>query len=664
MMAEPYSASERPEDSVTTEQSIWSYIRERSAAHERQEAAAVIDSTREYTYEQMFSEWERFARVFSALGITGANGSRAGIGGAIAAEPLFAFYGLNMTGVTVSMLSYPDFLPGGQWRTMVEKEKLTDLLLSDIMVTPETWPELQKAGKELGLRHIILLHSRLGGPCTGPAELAYNEFNCHALRRLPGTLFMDDLLRKYATAPIALGAYDPGRPAIITHTSGTTRGTRKPLPFTDCAVNTVAANFKDGFHSFCRENPDQPLRIAPSFDFSSFLCMCGIVNADLAVGDTVVLTFFGFMHPKFIRAAGYYKLDVMFASSFMIDSWMRRGDAGDIDLSSLKVFSFGGSYTPGEKLVKYYDFIRKRGCKGKILRGYGMSETGGMQLMVPDGCMDDILGFPEPKENFRVLDESDGVFHPVDDGERTGVMYIASDSLCMNELDGQVLFEYTKIDGRDFLCSNDLVRVNADGSISYAGRADRYFVNNEGVRFDPGIVETEMAKQPGIEKCAVVPVLDKRIHDTVPVLYVIPASGGQNPAETVRRALAQVYVRGGRIAEINLPSQFVLVDHIPCNSNGKIDIYRITRDRLKGEAYNILPVKTEGKLTDIGIELTQQLDSIRGGTLPEGMGGGSALGLYDLFNPPPKKRPGGLSGLISQTQMTAVSRALRQAGNK
>ena len=119
----------------------------------------------------MFIEWERYARVFSALGMTVENGARVGIAGAISAEPLFAFYGLNMTGASVSMLSYPDFLPAGQWQTMTEKEKLTDLVLSDIMVTPELWPALQKAKNELGLRNIILLHSHLGGPCTGPAEL-------------------------------------------------------------------------------------------------------------------------------------------------------------------------------------------------------------------------------------------------------------------------------------------------------------------------------------------------------------------------------------------------------------------------------------------------------------------------------------------------------------
>ena len=621
------------------DQSIWSYIQKRNSSDPSSSGkTAVIDCTRKYTYAQMFGEWERYARVFSVLGMTEDNASRVGIAGTISAEPLFAFYGLNMTGASVSMLSYPDFLPGGQWKAMVEREKLTDLLLSDIMITPEMWPEIKKAKEELGLRNVIFLHSRLGGPCTGPAELVYDEFNHHMLERLSGTVFMDDLLRKFASAPLKYGSGDPDHLAIITHTSGTTKGTRKPLPYTERAVNSVATNFGPGFHALVKDGTSGQLRLAPSFDFSSFLCMCGLVNCSFAVGDTIILTFFGFMHPKFVRAISYYKLDVVFTSGFMIDSWMKSPDADDIDFSSVKVFSCGGSYLPVDKLVKYTEFVRSHGLQGYIRRGYGMSETGGAQLTVPEGCMDDILGYPNRKESFLVQDENDGKYYSVDDGVRTGVLYVASDSLCMNELDGEVLFEYTKIEGRDFICTNDLVRVNPDGSFSYAGRADRFFVNNDGVRFEAGAVETEISKQPGIGKCAVVPVLDKRIHDTVPALYIVPEKKGGGAAERVRQALVNAYIAGGTLDTDILPSQFILVDDIPCNANGKIDIYKITRDRLRGEAWNIIPVREAGRLTDILAEPAGQADSITGGTLPEGMEGRSALGIYELFNTQPEQK--------------------------
>jgi acyl-coenzyme A synthetase/AMP-(fatty) acid ligase len=355
----------------------------------------------------------------------------------------------------------------------------------------------------------------------------------------------------------------------------------------------------------------------------------------------------------------YYHLDVAFTSGFMIDSWMRRTDIGENAFSSLKMVSCGGSYLSTDKLKRYTEFFRQHGYKGGIIRGYGMSELGGQQLSVPMESGDDILGYPVPKENYRIQDENDGAFYRVDDGPRTGVMYATSESMCLNKLDGEELFPLTEIDGRDFICSNDLVRLNEDGSFSYAGRADRYFVNNEGVRFDPGIVETEMSRQPAIHQCAVVPVLDKRIHDTVPVLYVVMASKGKDSVEAVRTALIDVFLREGRIKESNLPSQFILVDEIPCNANGKLDIYRITRERLTGTAYNIVPVREEGAVTDIRVEFAPHLDSIRGGTLPEGMGNGSALGLYDLFNQSTKTKKSGAFSLLALTKQIMKTRQER-----
>ena len=142
----------------------------------------------------MFEEWDKYARVFSALNITGENRSRVAIGGAITAEPVFAFYGLNMTGAEVSMFSYPDFVPGGSWKMMIGKEKITDLIISDIMVSPELWKELRDEKETLGLRNIILIHSKMGGPSVGPAELIFNEVNYHTLERTDGVVFMDKLI--------------------------------------------------------------------------------------------------------------------------------------------------------------------------------------------------------------------------------------------------------------------------------------------------------------------------------------------------------------------------------------------------------------------------------------------------------------------------------------
>ena len=516
---------------------------------------------------------------------------------------------------------------------MLEKEKITDLIISDIMVTPEIREEIEQAKEEFGLRNVIYLHSLMGGPTVGPAELTYNEWNYHMLRRRPDTLFMNDLLVKYADAPIRYDESSGDRTAFIAHTSGTTHGTRKLLPFTDKVMNDTLNLIPGGFHSFVEgTDAGKPFRILQTFDFSSVMAISGQLLGPLSIGDAVVLTFFGFMHPKFIRAIDYYDVDVVLITGFMADKWMERDDLDGIGFSSLKVLGMSGGYITPEKMEQYREFFRARGYQHDIAAAYGMSEAGGKPMFAPKDNDRDILGFEEDTESVRIQDEDDGKFYRIEDGTRTGLLYRQSETRCGNELDGEVLFEYTEIDGKQFLCTNDLVRVNEDGSLSFAGRADKYFVNNEGKKFDSGVVDLHMAAHPAVDCCAVVPVMEKRIHDTVPVLYVIPAEKGSGAAEAIHRAFLDVYVKEQKIPGDNLPTQFMLVDDIPLNPNGKLDIFRITRERLQGDAYNLIPVFEDGELTDVRMEHVERLNSMTGGTLPEGMENNSAYNMYDLFN--------------------------------
>ena len=482
---------------------------------------------------------------------------------------------------------------------------------------------------------MILMHSRMGGPAIGPAELVYNEYNYHMLKARPDTLFMDDLLEQYKDTEICFDRSEGDSIAFIVHTSGTTKGTRKPLPFTDKVFNNALNLIPGGLHSFLEGADDgSPLRIVQLFDFSSIMALSGQTCAAFAHADTLVLTYFGFMHPKFIRALDYYNVNFLHITGFMVDKWLKRSDLDSIDLSSLKVIGISGGYVSPEKMEQYRSFFKDHGYRYDITAGYGMSETG-KPMFAPKGNRKDILGYETDPESVRIKDENDGKFYRLSDGPRTGILYKASDTRCENTLDGVTLFEYTRIDDKDFLCTNDLVRVNEDSSLSFAGRADNYYANNEGKRFDAGIVERNMSAHTAVRECAVVPIMDKRIHDTVPVLYVVPAEAGPQAAESIRSAFVEVYVRNRRIEAENLPTQFVLVEDIPLNASGKPDVFRITRERIGGDAYNLIPVMDGGTLSDIRIEHVEHVNSMTAGTLPHGMENHSAYDVFDLFTAVP-----------------------------
>ena len=372
----------RLKDGSISSQKVWAYVKERISADDGlMNRTALIDCTREYTYRQMFGEWERYARAFSALGICAENGSRAAVCGVIAAEPLFALFGLNMTGAEVSLFPNQLFRPNGMWKDMLAKEKVTDLIVSDILVTPEIREEIEAAKEELGLRSVIYVHSRLGGPTVGPAELTYNEYNYHLLKGRAGSVFMNDLIVQHADAPIRYDESAGDRTAFSVLSPDAAQGAHRPLRLTDRMFNDMLNRLPKGYHPFAKgADAAKPFRVVQSFDFGSGFSLLAQTVSTLAAGDTLVTTFFGAAHPKFLRAIGYYYVSVMTVTGPVMDSWLAGGACGGIKLSSLQVVGMCGEDAAPEKMEAYQRFLEDRGCRCGILPAGEMIGAGGKKL--------------------------------------------------------------------------------------------------------------------------------------------------------------------------------------------------------------------------------------------------------------------------------------------
>jgi non-ribosomal peptide synthetase component E (peptide arylation enzyme) len=160
-------------------------------------------------------------------------------------------------------------------------------------------------------------------------------------------------------------------------------------------------------------------------------------------------------------------------------------------------------------------------------------------------------------------------------------------------------FSVDEIDGERWLNTYDLVDLNEDGSLTYVGRMNKYFVNNEGVRFDAGLVETAMKKQRGIVSAGLAGEYEKLIHDTIPVLYVTCAVQGPKALHVLHDALVAVFVREGGISQTNLPGQCVICEDIPHTPIGKVDVHQIMNGSVKGDRYKVQPVYSGERLVDV-----------------------------------------------------------------
>ncbi len=587
---------QRIESGEIADQPCWSFIKEmNSVSDERLDSVALTDGYRQYTYRQMFRAWERYAEAFSGLGLTGANHSRVGIISVPLPETIFALYGLNMTGASVSLIYHLDLYDEKQIYSMIEREKITDLMISEIFAFPNVMDRLLKDREKLGIKNIVLLPSPMGGKYAIPAFDVIRKLNKALYGELEDSILMEDLLEKYDAHPISVSKKAG---PIILHTTGTVSGMHKPVPMSNKAINSAVLSLikaRELFDDF-KQIPEHVVTTVP-FYLSWAYFMIDSMHTALAWGAEVVCLPMASTNPHYSEVIESYGVNVLFTGLILFDTWNKTRP--HIDLSKLKLVIMGGTYIAPDYKKELNAYLRSCGSDARFVNGYGLSELGGACIVCPSSREDDAIGYLLPGFKAKLYVEEEKRYYDISEGPRTGVLLISSPSMSEGKLDRTVFFELEEIDGEKYFNSHDLVKVAEDGCMTCIGRSNNYFVNNAGVRFDAGLVETAVTKQPGVRFCGLAPEFHKVLHDNIPILYVELKEQGVDDMNTVRDALIQVFIKDKLISNTNLPSQVVLVEKMPLNSNGKVDGKALKSGSVTGVRYSIKPVHEGETLVDI-----------------------------------------------------------------
>ncbi|MEO3755183.1 amino acid adenylation domain-containing protein [Streptomyces sp. B6B3] len=176
--------------------------------------------------------------------------------------------------------------------------------------------------------------------------------------------------------------------------------------------------------------------------------------------------------------------------------------------------------------------------------------------------------------------------------------------------------------------TGDLVRQRADGALEYVGRTDHQ-VKVNGVRIEPGEVETALAGHPAVREAA---VTSYRTPDGSVRLaaYLVARTGEAVPASQELRAFL-----GERLPEYCLPAVYVELTSFPRTPSGKLDRLALPEPDVAGDPQAAPDTEVEHLLVTLWRELL----------------GTEAVGVHDDFF-----RLGG-----SSLQLTRLANRLRTA---
>jgi fatty-acyl-CoA synthase len=309
-----------------------------------------------------------------------------------------------------------------------------------------------------------------------------------------------------------------------------------------------------GVQWFNRTQDWVALSVLPFFHVTG---MAGGMNGPLYAGGTIVLL------PRWDRDAAAqciqrYRVGTWQAITTMVIDMVANPRIGEYDLSSLVGIRGGGAAMPEAvaarlKALTGLDFVE----------GYGMSETmAATHLNPPQRPKPQCLGIPMYDVDARLRDpESGGAVAPGEVGE---IVVHAPQVMQGYWRNPQASAEaFVEIDGKRFLRTGDLARVDEDGYFFMADRLKR-MINASGFKVWPAEVEALMHHHPAIQEACVIAARDPRRGETVKALVVLRAGVEAPTAQQVTEWCHE------RMAAYKVPRIVVFVDALPRSGSGKV----------------------------------------------------------------------------------------------
>lgn len=343
-----------------------------SFGDDRLDAPALKSNDKAVSYRQMFRKWDNYAEVFSAIGLTGKNKARVAIPGAMTTEAIYSFYALNMTGAVVSLCPYQILGYPEQLATLIQNEKITDVILTDYATPPSYAKYLVDNKDKLGLRNIIVLESKLEEKEIAEANLNLMKNNVKLLKKVQGISFMSELIQKYEATPIVTSD-NTDEPTVIFHEVNDTEDKYKVVELSDDQINKIIYELgslyaKDGRTAIT----------ALSCDLYARAAMINQLQLTFFLGNQLVITHMAGYNKKFFKNVCRNHVNYLFLRRIDIERIVNYAKGHKMNASSLDVVYLFTEKMEKEKMAALQAFFAKHGAHPQIvvLNNYLMKAVG------------------------------------------------------------------------------------------------------------------------------------------------------------------------------------------------------------------------------------------------------------------------------------------------
>ena len=530
---------------------IYDYLAENAAGYP--DNNAILYLGRKISYRVLLKRIHEAARAFASVGV------KAGDIVAVALpnipENIYCIYALNMLGAVVDMIDLRSM--GDVLLHYIDESDAKVAVICDMFAE-----NMYTIAPKTKLEALILV--------SPLASLSF-PLSLYRRSRLPRRSNVQQIMRWEKFISRGSGANvsirsDPDSVACIAHTSGTT-GQPKGVMLTNRNINALISQYVS--IGFDHDASDSMLNQVPPFLAYSFLSF----HFPFVLRMSVTLLP-DYRPEKFVGNLLKYTPNHVVVGPANWENLLTRAEK-NIDYSFLKILASGGNHLEEHARTAITAILRKGGCRSSIIEGYGMTECcSSAATQLPTHIVECSVGVPLPKNIFCVYDaETDSELTYDTIGEICIHSPCTMKGYFKNEKETENILRMHS-DGRLWLHTGDLGKIDRDGNIYLVGRMKRVIIGYDGVKIYPTSIENVVMKHSAVSACCAVGSPDV-IHGrgSVPAVFVVLAYE-YNAATAIDELNA---LCKAELAQNCRPDMFYFLSALPLTPNGKVDYRTLER---------------------------------------------------------------------------------------
>ncbi len=349
--------------------------------------------------------------------------------------------------------------------------------------------------------------------------------------------------------------------AVFLHGGGTT-GKSKTIQLTSKNLNELAykLSFFDAPHA---PGAECSLAVLPLFHAFGL----GVVmHFSMCAGFTCI-PMTNFSAEKANRLIKKYNITYIVGVPAMFKKMYEASNFDGPHLSKLRLLWAGGDFISDTFLNAFNSRLEKWHAKGKLYRGYGLTEVSSVcTANIKGAYKDNSIGKPLDGMTIEIWDEKRKKLPPNTIGE----IVISGSTVMTGYYDSEDDGVYVDKKGRRWVCSGDLGYIDEDGFVFFTGRKKRMIIIS-GYNVYPSDIENEVLKLDYInEACAVQGYIDSK---PIIKLFVSLNQPTDNPDE-VRKCIKEYC--DSKLERFSRPSSVTILDALPRTRMSKIDFMKLT----------------------------------------------------------------------------------------